>query len=263
MPRAGLNSLPRPARSALNQEVRQGSCEWLCHSWDAGSESSLVARSKKERHPHGCLSFLEQHFCYAKVVACGRVIKREWGNPSKVPSPRQVPPLRVGCAPKRALRGAALTLPLPCGGRECRQQNLWAVTERNTIRQDGVSQRVGKPTPLSFRGAKRRGNPYLFRQKPAKSAEFVRFRNGLPRQCAHWLAMTGFFDSLRNTIRQDGVFFLERAILLRRAQKISKHHPKGWPACQRTPAFTRCRDHSFFILLVILQQPTAMAFAAW
>jgi hypothetical protein len=83
-------------------------------------------------------SFLEQHFCYAKVVACGRVIEREWGNPSKVPSPRQVPPLRVGCAPKRALRGAALTLPLPCGGRECRQQNLWAVTERNTIRQDGV-----------------------------------------------------------------------------------------------------------------------------
>ena len=40
------NSLPRPARSASNQEVRQGSCEWLCHSWDAGSESSLVARSK-------------------------------------------------------------------------------------------------------------------------------------------------------------------------------------------------------------------------
>ena len=42
MPRAGWNSLPRPARSALNQEVRQGSCEWLCHSWDAGSESSLA-----------------------------------------------------------------------------------------------------------------------------------------------------------------------------------------------------------------------------
>ena len=54
----------------------------------------------------------------------------------------------------------------------------------------------GNP-PLSFRGAKRRGNPYLFRQKPAKSAEFVRFRNGLPRQCAHWLAMTDFFDSLK------------------------------------------------------------------
>ena len=57
MPRAVLNSLPRPARSALNQEVRQGSCEWLCHSWDAGSESSLVARSKKERHPCGVSFF--------------------------------------------------------------------------------------------------------------------------------------------------------------------------------------------------------------
>ena len=58
MPRAGLNLLPRPARSALNQEVRQGSCEWLCHSWDAGSESSLVARSKKKHHPSGwCFLF--------------------------------------------------------------------------------------------------------------------------------------------------------------------------------------------------------------
>ena len=81
--RAGLNSLPRPARSASNPEVRQGSHEWLCHSRDAGSESSLVARSKKERHTHGCLSFLEQHFCYAKVLACGRVIEREWGEPVK------------------------------------------------------------------------------------------------------------------------------------------------------------------------------------
>ena len=91
--RGSLNSLPRPARSASNPEVRQGSCEWLCHSWDAGSESSLVARSKKERHPCGCLSFLEQHFCYAKVVACGRVIEREWGNPQRFP-PHAPPSLR-------------------------------------------------------------------------------------------------------------------------------------------------------------------------
>ena len=59
------------------------------------ASSSLVARSKKERHPHGCLSFLEQHFCYAKVTACGRVIEREWGNPSKVP-PSHSPFLAVG-----------------------------------------------------------------------------------------------------------------------------------------------------------------------
>ena len=41
------NSLPRPARSASNQEVRQGSCEWQqpfagCRE----ASSSLVARSK-------------------------------------------------------------------------------------------------------------------------------------------------------------------------------------------------------------------------
>ena len=54
-----------------------------------------MGNHKKERHPHGCLSFLEQHFCYAKVVACGRVIEREWGNPSKVP-PSHSPFLAVG-----------------------------------------------------------------------------------------------------------------------------------------------------------------------
>ena len=48
MSRAGLDSLPRPARSASNQEVRQGSCEWrqpFVGCREAGS--SLVARSKK------------------------------------------------------------------------------------------------------------------------------------------------------------------------------------------------------------------------
>ena len=54
-----------------------------------------MGNHKKERHPHGCLSFLVQHFCYAKVVACGRVTEREWGNPSKVP-PSHSPFLAVG-----------------------------------------------------------------------------------------------------------------------------------------------------------------------
>ena len=115
-------------------------------------------------------------------------------------------------------KGFPLTLPLPCDMRGCEQQNLRVITERNTIRQDGVSQRVDKPTPLSFRGAKRRGNPYLFRQKPAKSAEFVRFRNGLPRQCAHWLAMTGFFDRLTPSVRM--VFLFGAAILLRKIGRL-------------------------------------------
>ena len=55
----------------------------------------LVARSKKKHHPSGWFFFLEQHFCYAKVGACGRVIEREWGNPSKVP-PSHSPFLAVG-----------------------------------------------------------------------------------------------------------------------------------------------------------------------
>ena len=47
------SSLPRPARSASNQEVRQGSCEWRqpfvgCRE----ASSSLVARSKNH-HPFG------------------------------------------------------------------------------------------------------------------------------------------------------------------------------------------------------------------
>ena len=37
--------------------------------------------------------FLVQHFCFAKVVACGRVIEREWGNPQRFP-PHTPPSLR-------------------------------------------------------------------------------------------------------------------------------------------------------------------------
>ena len=29
-----------------------------------------------------------------------------------------------------------------------------------------------------------------------ENTRFMRFGYGLPRQCSHWLAMTGFFDSL-------------------------------------------------------------------
>ena len=40
-------------------------------------------------------SFWSGRFCCAKSVACGRVIEREWGNPSKVP-PSHSPFLAVG-----------------------------------------------------------------------------------------------------------------------------------------------------------------------
>ena len=50
-------------------------------------------RHQKQSHPLGVALFLVQHFCFAKVVACGRVTERERGNPLRFPP---------------------LTLPLPC-----------------------------------------------------------------------------------------------------------------------------------------------------
>ena len=44
-----------------------------------------------------------------------------------------------------------------------------------------------------------------------KSAGIIRFGNGLPRQCAHWLAMTGYFDSLRNTAQRAVFLYFSRS----------------------------------------------------
>ena len=63
----------------------RASLRFLLLRWAGVQTTKPVGSHKKERHPHGCLSFLELHFCYAKVVACGRMTEREWGNPSKVP----------------------------------------------------------------------------------------------------------------------------------------------------------------------------------
>lgn len=41
----------------------------------------------------GVALFLVQHFCFAKVVACGRVTERERGNPLRFP-PHTPPSLR-------------------------------------------------------------------------------------------------------------------------------------------------------------------------
>ena len=48
-------------------------------------------------------------------------------------------------------------------------------------------------------------NPFARNQR--KNAEIRRFRNGLPRQCEHWLAMTGFFDSLKASRFRGRLFF--------------------------------------------------------
>ena len=63
----------------------------------AGGASALSSSPAPKRNTirQDGVFFLEQHFCCAKVVACGRVIEREWGNPSKVP-PSHSPFLAVG-----------------------------------------------------------------------------------------------------------------------------------------------------------------------
>ena len=68
---------------------------------------------KKYDHPKGGRIFLVRRFCYAKSVACGRVIEREWGNPQRFP-PHTPPSLRYG-----DMRG-------------CEQQNLRVITKRKT-----------------------------------------------------------------------------------------------------------------------------------
>ena len=73
---------------------------------------------------------MELHFCYAKVVACGRVTEREWGNPSKVP-PSHSPFLAVG--------GSA-------DNKTCGQP-------QNPIRQDGVFFLECAATPPCMRDA--------------------------------------------------------------------------------------------------------------
>ena len=97
---AGCRRLPQPTAGTLPRKRLASSA-----TGGASALSSSPAPKKKDTHM-GVFLFLEQHFCYAKVVACGRVIEREWGNPSKVPP---------------------LTRPPPCGGQECRQQNLWTI----------------------------------------------------------------------------------------------------------------------------------------
>ena len=86
------NSLPRPARSASNQEVRQGSCEWRqpfvgCRE----ASSSLVARSKNTTLPGGVF-FVRASTLAVVSAGCRRlrfsaycaifrvVMTRKWGR---------------------------------------------------------------------------------------------------------------------------------------------------------------------------------------
>ena len=109
------------ARFCYNSQV---SCPRACWNRQTGKLEVLVSvrscgfkshRShQKRRDTRSCASsFLVWHFCCAKVVACGRMTEREWGNPQRFP-PHTPPSLRyvevrttkpVGSHRKATLKG--------------------------------------------------------------------------------------------------------------------------------------------------------------
>ena len=112
------------------------------------ASSSLVARSKKERHPHGCLSFLEQHFCYAKVVACGRVTEREWGNPQRFPP--HTPP---------SLRYARVRTTKPVGNHKKKNHPKGGFSFWNAVGRLELAASTGAPRGEPFRRGRRPRRP--------------------------------------------------------------------------------------------------------
>ena len=138
-------------------------------------------------------------------------------------------------------KGFPLTLPLPCDMRGCEQQNLWVITKRNTIRQDGVSfwNAAGRVELAASTGAKRvksRGkgrapaNGSAIRGMPGSEFEPRLFccakvvacgrvierewgnPSKVPPSHSPFLAVGGSADN--KTCGQ--------------SQKRKKHHPSGW-----------------------------------
>ena len=84
---AGSQPLPRPAVGTLPRNR-------LASSAAGGASALSSSPAPKRRDTRMCVSsFLERHFCCAKVIACGRMIEREWGNPQRFP-PHTPPSLR-------------------------------------------------------------------------------------------------------------------------------------------------------------------------
>ena len=77
---------------------------------------------------------------------------------------------------------------------------------------------------LSLRGAKRRGNPHPKRcDFLSVSVKTTRVKgNGLPRQCAHWLAMTAFFGHLQKICccLLNPIVIMEKMTMKRREGRI-------------------------------------------
>ena len=133
-------------------------------------------------------SFWSGRFCCAKSVACGRVIEREWGNPSKVPPSH---------SPFLATCGSATAKPV------------------------GSHKKKHHPDRMVFLfGMPRAGWNSL--PRPARSASNPEVKAGLLRMALPFVGCREASSSLvyfavqsaktkEYPIRQDGVFFLECA----------------------------------------------------
>mgnify|MGYP004573280299 CR=1 FL=1 len=71
--------------------------------------------------------------------------------------------------------------------------------------------RVDKPHPCHSEERSDVGIRILLIGNLLENTRFMRFGYGLPRQCAHWLAMTGFFDSLSSSsgLAGGGALFIQ------------------------------------------------------
>ena len=181
---------------------------------------------------------MERRLCCAKSVACGRVIERERGNPSKVP-PSHSPFLAVGGSADNKTCGQSQK-ETPSGRMVF---SFWNVAGRLELAASTGAKRVESRGPagllrMALPFVSVSINPHPCHSEPVtdvtgvgirnllagnlrKSAGIMRFRNGLPHRCvpqghllrgAHWLAMTGFFDRLETpSVRMVFLFGMLRA----------------------------------------------------
>ena len=131
-------------------------------------------------------------------------------------------------------KGFPLTLPLPCGGRECRQQNLWTITKKH------------HPSGWCFLFGMCRSTGELVASTCAKRVK-LRGPAGLLRMATAIRGMPRSEFEPRRPLHKSppiwGVIFLRA--------------PRRSPSCQPTPSRCRGRQSGHFLETASLLPPQA------